>query len=457
MRQIAARLNVFKALEKPSVRGAAWTIAGFGASQMLRFGGNLILTRLLVPEFFGIMAIVNGLRMGLDLLSDIGITQSIIQNPNATKTDFLNTAWTLQIVRGLFIAAFIMLMAWPVSNFYEEPLLFPVILITGGAAIIRSLTSTKLWLLNRSLKLGWFTTLELGSNFLGLCAMIIWAWFDPSIWALAFGTVVTPVVKAATSHLLIPGPNNRLCWNRDYLNEIVSFGRWIMVSTATIFFAEQADRFILAKLLSFSVLGVYTIAITLAQLPQKIMKQLNSRVIFPVVSQNADMPRSDLRLKILSRRKSIVFPSAIGVAILSSFGDLLISTLYDDRYLDATWMFSLLCLGIWFSMLFYTSIPCLLGVGKPLYTAQGNFMRFLMVVIGIPIGFNLGGEFGAIFAVAISDFPAYLGIQYGMWRERLVFWKQDFLATALMVVCFSLLIAVRLSLGMGTPFDLLLT
>jgi O-antigen/teichoic acid export membrane protein len=457
MWKIAARLKFVKALEKPSVRGAAWTIAGFGASQILRFGGNLILTRLLVPEFFGIMAMVNSLRMGLDLLSDIGITQSIVQNPNATKSDFLNTAWTLQIIRGLFIAAFIMLMAWPISSFYQEPLLLPVILITGGAALIQSLTSTKLWLLNRYLKLGWFVSLELGSSFLGLCAMIIWAWFDPSIWALAFGTVMTPLIKVSASHFLIPGDGNRLCWNRKYLDEIVSFGRWIMVASATIFLADQADRFILAKLLSFSVLGVYTIAITLAQLPQKIMKQLNSRVIFPVVSQNADMPRSDLRRKILSRRKLIVFPAAIGVAVLSSFGDILISTLYDDRYLDATWMFSLLSLGIWFSMLFYTSIPCLLGVGKPFYTAQGNFMRFLMVVIGIPVGFNVAGEFGAIFAVAISDVPAYLGIQYGMWRERLVFWNQDILATTLMVICFSLLIAVRLSLGMGTPFDLLLT
>jgi O-antigen/teichoic acid export membrane protein len=455
MGKIAARLNFLKAFEKPSVRGAAWTITGFGASQILRFGGNLILTRLLIPEYFGIMAVVNSLRMGLELLSDIGIGQSIVQNPNATKPDFLNTAWTLQILRGFFIFGLIFLAAWPVSSFYNEPILLPVIMITGLSSAIQSFTSTKYGLMRRFLKLGWVTGIDFGTSICGLSAMIIWAWISPSVWALAFGGLAGPVFRVVVTHLFLPGPSNKLCWNREVLQEIASFGRWVMVASMTMFFSEQADRFIFAKLLSFSTLGIYTVAYSLALLPQQIVKQLNSSVIFPVVSQNASMPRLDLRLKILSRRRVIVFPFASALAVLSAFGDILISTLYDYRYADATWMFSILSLGVWFSVLFYTSVPCLLGIGKPIYTAQGNFIRLLTILIGIPVGFNMAGEFGAILAVSISDLPAYLAVQYGLFREKLVFLRQDIPATALLVVSFAILLAVRFSLGWGTPFDVL--
>ena len=67
-------------VKKLAVRGAIWTIGGYGISQVVRFGTNLILTRLLVPEYFGLMAVVNTLRAGIDLFSDLGISQSIVNN-----------------------------------------------------------------------------------------------------------------------------------------------------------------------------------------------------------------------------------------------------------------------------------------------------------------------------------------------------------------------------------------
>ena len=64
-------------LKKLAISGAVWTIVSYGFSQMLRFGSNLVLTRLLVIEFFGLMAVVNILRAGIDFFSDIGISQSM--------------------------------------------------------------------------------------------------------------------------------------------------------------------------------------------------------------------------------------------------------------------------------------------------------------------------------------------------------------------------------------------
>jgi hypothetical protein len=82
-------------LKKKAIRGTAWTLFGYGGSQALRLVSNLILTRLLVPEVFGLMALVQTFQAGLTLFSDIGIAPSIIQNKRGEDPTFLNTAWDI--------------------------------------------------------------------------------------------------------------------------------------------------------------------------------------------------------------------------------------------------------------------------------------------------------------------------------------------------------------------------
>ena len=132
------------------------------------------------------------------------------------------------------------------------------------------------------------------------------------------------------------------------------------------FAAEQADRLVLAKILSFQMLGVYTVAYTLASIPREIIKHLSHRVIFPAISLQSELPRTSLRSKIIRQRRIILLGFGIILAALITVGDLIVATLYDRRYAEAIWMMPILCSGIWFSLLFYTINPALLAIGKPL-------------------------------------------------------------------------------------------
>jgi len=69
-----------KTLKQKVVCSGSWVIAGHILSQCMRLGGNLILTRLLVPEMFGIMAIVTIIMGGLVMFSDVGVLQNIVQS-----------------------------------------------------------------------------------------------------------------------------------------------------------------------------------------------------------------------------------------------------------------------------------------------------------------------------------------------------------------------------------------
>lgn len=438
-------------LKKLAYRGAFWTIAGYGMSQVVRFSGNLILTRLLVPEFFGLMAVVNTLRLGIELFSDIGISQSIVNSKRGDETDFLNTAWTLQIIRGWVIWLFCLILTLPVASFYEEERLLWLIPIVGLSSVLDGFSSSSILTLMRRIDVRKSTLFDLSVQVFTLVSLVALAWFSPTIWALGFGVVLGAAYKMIGSHFLIPEYKNRLKWDADAVKEILSFGKWMFMSSALMFLSEQSDRLILAKLLSFQMLGIYTVAYTLANLPRQVIKQLSYKVIFPTISNQTELPRSTLRSKIIGQRKLLLMGCAVLLAALITVGDLVIGTLYDDRYTQATWMMPVLCSGIWFSLLFYTINPALLAIGKPLYLAQSNLARFVMIGLGLPLAHHKFGLFGAIITIALGDLPLYCVNLYGLYQERLSCIKQDIQATVFYILVLAVFLSIRYFIGFGTP------
>jgi len=107
--------------KKLAIKGAIWTIASYGSSQLIRFASNLILTRLLLPELFGLVGLAYVFITGINLFSDIGLGPSIVQNKRGDDPQFLNTAWTMQVIRSLFIWICLLIITKPISDFYEDP------------------------------------------------------------------------------------------------------------------------------------------------------------------------------------------------------------------------------------------------------------------------------------------------------------------------------------------------
>lgn len=440
-------------LKNLAIRGTIWTFLGYGTSQILRFVSNLLLTRLLIPEFFGLMALVYTFITGLTLFSDIGIGPSIIQNKRGDDPDFLNTAWTLQVIRGFGLWLACLVIAWPVATLYNDSRLLWLIPLVGLTTVVQGLNSTHLFTLNRRLDLAKLTILDLGVQVIALVVMVGWAWFNPTIWALVVGNLASTVVKMLWSHRLVPGQTNHFAWDKDAAKELFSFGQWIFIATALYFLSSQADRLILGKLFSLEMLGVYTIAFVLADLPRQIIAQISNKVIFPVISQHAQLPRPSLRVKILGKRKLILIAMAFVLTILVGFGDLLILSLYDQRYAEAAWMMPILAVGIWPLVLYDTMLPALLAVGKSVYEAQGSLLKFMTISIGLPLGFSLGGTLGAVIVVALSDIPRYGLITFGLWREQLFCLRQDIRATTVLIGLLTAVLIIRYIFGWGLPIN----
>jgi O-antigen/teichoic acid export membrane protein len=445
-----------KSLKQQAIWGTIWTLVGYGSAQALRLISNLILTRLLFPDLFGLMALVHTFIMGLQLFSDIGIRPSIIQNPRGDDLEFLNTAWTVQVLRGGALWICCLIVTWPIATFYDKPQLLWLIPVLGSMTILDGFTSTSIATLNRHLDLAKLTRFELTIQIVSTAIMLIWAYYSRSIWALVGNSLIASFIKMVWSHHLGQPYTNRFAWDASALKELRSFGQWIFLSTAMTFLAGQTDRLILGRLFPLDLLGIYTIAFTLSDLPHAVIQAVSGNVIFPVIAQQAHLPRAELRRKLLTKRLPLVLGTALGLTGFICFGDLLIQLLYDQRYAQAAWMLPILALGNWPKMLPISTAPALIAVGRPLYSAVGNFLKFVYMLVLLPLGFSLMGPLGAVLVIAFNDIPFYLAVSYGLWREGFSGLMQDLQTTALLLGGIALVLLIRYQLGFGFPLSQIL-
>ncbi len=425
------------AIAAPAIRGSIWAMGGYAASQLLRLGSNLVLTRLLFPAVFGQMALVFIFIQGLQMFSDVGIGPAIIQNSRGDETKFLDTAWTLQAARGVALWLACWVIAWPLASFYGQPMLRWLLPAAGLTAMIAGFESTSVHTLQRHLRLERLTVLDLAAQITGIAGTVFAALGDRwlygpdhpgAVWAVVCGSLVSSAARLALSFTFLPGARNRLHLDREAMGQLFRFGRWIFVSTMLTFLAGQADRLIFAKMIPIALFGVYSIASMLASLPTQAVLKLGGSVVFPAYSRLVG--RSDFgTLFWRVRLPMLIFGGAI-VSSLVACGPFLVRFIYDPRYLEAGWLLQFLSATAWFQILECTNGAALLAKGHVRWVAAGSAAKIVGMLAAIPIGFRLGGFEGAMVGLVVSEIMKYLTAAAGAAWAGLAGFGRDALFTA---------------------------
>lgn len=209
--------------------------------QGLRFASNLILTHLLFPECFGLMALVSVFIQGLEMISDVGIGMSVVQDKRGTDPKFLNTAWSIQVLRGILVYFAALGLTWPVTQFYGKPELLYLLPVAALGVVVSGANSINFHLLSRRVALGRIAILNIGSQILTIAITIVLAWAMRSVWSLVIGSLMGYVIKCALSFVMCPGPPNRFAWDAEIARSLIRFGKWILVSSLLGFLVSRFD------------------------------------------------------------------------------------------------------------------------------------------------------------------------------------------------------------------------
>ena len=413
-------LSVFSGdgLRGRSLRSAFFTLLNTGSENLLRLVGNLVLTRLLFPEAFGIMALVQVVITGLRMFSDMGIRMSIIQNERGEDPAFLDTAWTLQVGRGVVLWLATWLAAGPVAAFYDIPILAELLPVAGLVALFQGLNSTKLVSANRKLVLGRVTLLELSTQVAGLLVLIALAYLWQSVWALVVGSLVAPFLLMVASHLSMPGRINRFRFEPAAARELVRFGKYIFLSTIAGFLVLQADRAILGKYVSLSDLALYTIALMLASIPLLVQRKLSDRVLLSLYSRCPPGESAENYNNIARARLLVVGGSVAMAGVLALVGNWLAVVLYDPRYEAAGPLLVLMAIATLPGVItkgYATMVVTRGDSGR--YAALMMTSAFLRVAV-LLVGVSWYGVIGAALSPLVANILFYPALLWFIWPYK---------------------------------------
>lgn len=427
-------------LRRSALRGSVWVLLGFGASQLVRLLTNILLARVLSPSHFGLMALIASFLQGLQMFSDLGIGPSIIRSPHGENRDFLNTAWTLQILRGTGLWLFCCVIAAPLSTLYSKPLegmptLALLIPVVGLTAVSNGFTSTAIFTLNRSLKMGRLVALDLVAQTLSSLCTFVWALWHPDIWALVAGGFVYSGVRVVLSHFLNLQGKDKFQWDPLAARELLVFGRWIFVSTLVSFAAAQMDRPILASLVSISDFGLYNIALSFACIAIEITNRLSSFILFPLLTKHGNDSEQMIALCV-NARFSLLWISG---ALCSSFAILspvLFGFLYDARYSRITGLSQWLSICVWTWILRATMDRVPLAMGQPRELLLTNLVNCAGIAFSL-LGFHLWRIPGFVLGFALGNVCAHLFLTLRLPHSRVPMLKQSFVFTTAWL-CYSI-------------------
>jgi O-antigen/teichoic acid export membrane protein len=427
----SAALADEESLKKRVRRGSYIELFGFASSQALRLLTNLILSRLLFPEAYGLTAIATVYMVALHMLTDVGIRESIINNARGDDVRFLNTAWTLQVIRGFGLWIVAVATAYPVAWIYGDAQLGPLIIASSFVNVIYGFGSTAAHTLSRRLERMALLKQEIASKVLSMVVMFVWALAHPSVWALVAGAATQAVCETVFSHVLLPvGYRNRFCWDKESAREIGRFGKWIFGSSTFTFLAGEGDRLLLGRLLSMASLGIYSMAGMLASAVGIAVGRVSTSVLYGLLSTVAREQPEELSRHYYAARLKMDLIAMPALGGLMALGPLVVQILYDDRYVEAGWMLQILSIRIALQCMFGLAGVALMSLNRPQYHVHANAGRFLAVWAGIPIGYAIGGVEGVVWATALSELPALVVFTVGLWRARVLRPMRELLAPA---------------------------
>ena len=391
-------LRVEESLSERVVKGGFWVFSLRLIERGFSFVRLIILARLLSPNDFGLLGISLLALSILGVFTQTGFESALIQRKENTEK-YLNSAWTVQIIRGLFLFSVLFIISPLVGEFFNTPRASLIIRFLALTQILGAFKNIGIIYFTKELEFNKKFIYSLISNLVDMGVSISFAFLLRNVWALVWGLLAGSFTSLILSYIL-SSYRPRIEFNLQKVKELFSFGKWILGSNILIFFVTQGDDIFVGKLLGPLALGLYQMAYRFSNMPATEITHVISQVTFPAYSKMQDnLPRlRESYLRVLQFTAFLAFPIAGLIFVLASdFTKLFLG----EKWIPMVPAMQVLCIFGAMRSFGTTAGSLFQGVGKPkLLTKLAFFQLIMLAFIIYPLTKNLG-IFGTALAVVI--------------------------------------------------------
>jgi lipopolysaccharide exporter len=393
-----------------ALQGVKWTTVSTIMVTLVQIIQLIVLARLLLPQDFGLMAIMSILIGFAQAYTDLGVSAAIIYRQDVNREQLSSLYW-LNIVAGITVFL-IMIAGCPIFvAIFKEVSLYQLLPVVGLTFVISPWGIQFQMLLQKELKFDLLAWLEMSSAFLGTAAAIIAAFMGQGVWSLVWGQLTSISVK--TILLMIIGwkrwkPMLHFC--RNDLTGYIGFGLFQMAERSLNYLVSRVDQLIIGTLLGSQALGYYNFAYRLAIEPVYRINPIITRVAFPVFSLVQDdilkLQRGYLYvMKFLSTANA---PVCLGICAVAPIA---VPLIFGSQWQPAIILVQIIAINGYFRSTGNPVGSLLLAKGHADWEFYWTLLNILVVVPVVWLGVQTGGLIGAAIAVTaaegLSFFPNY--------------------------------------------------
>jgi PST family polysaccharide transporter len=276
---------------------------------------TIVLARLLTPEDFGLVAIVLALLAIIEAVTDLSLASALIHLKSLTEYHF-HTAWSLNFVRGLIMAAIFASASSMIADYYDDPRLVNIMLIISLSIMVSGLTNPKIVVLTKSLVFWQEFAVTVSQKLMAVVVSIFVAIYFRSYWALVAGVITSQVIGVLVSYLIIPYKPK---FSFVHIRDIWSFSIWLTLGKIVNTLNWKFDQLVIGSYLGNKTLGFYAVGDNLAGMPTREAIQPLENTLFPGFSHIAH-DKNRLRaayVKAQSLITAIALPLGIGFALVA--------------------------------------------------------------------------------------------------------------------------------------------
>ena len=387
-------------LSRRVFKGGVWVSLSFAISRLLGLIRLTILARLLLPEDFGLITIVTLVVGSMWVLSDMGVSASVIQRSKLTPL-FMHTAWHMNWLRG-FILAFVCWVSAPwLAQFFDHASLQYLLQWASLIPLIQGLESLGMVLLKRDINFRQRSYIDLIREVVNtLVAVLLALYWQASAEAMLWGVISGTCVASFCSYF-IHEYRPSFQFNQTCAKDIWSYGGHLMGAGILVFAMTNLDDVIIGKVLGIEELGYYGIAFTLAGILTNQLVQVFNTVMFPALSEiQHDHDRIKRVLELSARLMSNVLTPV--VCFVSMFPEQLVEFVFGKQWLPAApVLLVLLCMG-WVRGMATVFGPVLLAKKRSEVLHRIKWMEFFLFSVTIlPAVYFLGIVGAALVLLAV--------------------------------------------------------
>jgi len=304
-------------LRQQAAAGVFWSAAGNWGYQIATLVVFAVLSRVLRPEEFGVVALASVFTALLKLIAEQGLADALVQRAEVTAEHF-DTAFWVSLGLGTLLAAILASTSWLIADFVNEPEVGPVLTWLSLTLVFSGLSSVQRAILTREMRFASLTARTLSSDVVGGVVGVVAALLGFGVWSLVAQLITIEAVGTValwTASTWRP----RLRFSRNHIGELISFGANVVGFKLLRFFNTRIDNLMVGSILGATALGFYVVAYRLLELLINVTTAIIGAVAFPVLSriQHDRDKVQKAYYKSIRLTSAIAFPAFLGLIVVA--------------------------------------------------------------------------------------------------------------------------------------------